>query len=129
MPSQDVQCALFRLSVFGSHPKKESSMVDLCLEVSSVVIAQPFGEQRSDNTSGAADQRCCNKSGEDCTTRNDHGARGGRSPSIHKGAHYTALSIADCLRRDICRTWNSRIVFEVASVSRAAAELFIRRVL
>ena len=43
-------------------------MVDLCLEVSSVVIAQPFGEQRSDNTSGAADQRCCNKSGEDCTT-------------------------------------------------------------
>ena len=82
-------------------------MVDLCLQVSSVVVAQPFGKQRSNNTSGPADDRCCDNSGEYRSARNDHGTRGGRSASIHKGADYTALSISNCLRRDICRTWNT----------------------
>jgi hypothetical protein len=44
MTPQNIQRAYLRLSVFGSHPQEKASMIELCLEVSSMVIAQPFGE-------------------------------------------------------------------------------------
>jgi hypothetical protein len=44
MAPQNVQRTFLRLGVFGPHPQEKASMIDLRLEVSSMVIAQPFGE-------------------------------------------------------------------------------------
>ena len=104
-------------------------MIDLRLHIASVVIAQPFSQQRAGNTAGAADQRCRNDGGDNCSAGKDDCACSTGGASVGKATHYTALSISNRLRRDICRARNSRVVFENAGVGKATAKLFIHRVI
>jgi hypothetical protein len=57
-------------------------MIDLRLQIASMMIAQPRGEQCADNASGAADQRSRNECRDDCAAGQDDRACSKRSTRV-----------------------------------------------
>jgi hypothetical protein len=97
-------------------------MLDLRLQIASVVSSKPFSEQCAGHASGSTGQRCGDKGCDYCSTGNrDSACRHGCS-GIRKASDYATLGISNRFRGDICRARSCRIIFESARVGKAATQ-------
>jgi len=110
MLSENFDGAHFVLRIPSPNPQQQTSAIQLLLQVMRMAIADPFGQNRANETADPARQ---------CRRSDGSGKRAARSDDspgccypadIHQAADQPALGVSDRLGRHVGRPWHCRMV-------------------